>query len=43
MAETEKKNVIIMSRMYFRVNPQSILAECQGFPCSKQSGYLKFK
>ena len=32
-----------MSRTRFRVNPYSIVAECQGTPCSKQARNLKFK
>ena len=35
--------VLVMSRTRFRVNPHSMLPECQGTPCSKQARNLKFK
>ena len=36
--------VLIKSpRTHFRVNPHSVLRECQGTSCSKQARYLNFK
>ena len=36
-------HVIILSRIPFRVNQYSIVAESQGTSCLKQTQYLKFK